>query len=85
MDTKPKKEKLVVILQESLLASIIKDVLAFGMFGGLMYFNHRVLSGNGWIDFVFILIVLMYTASKNLSTVYSGPKDGAIKWLQDKE
>lgn len=85
MDTKPKKEKLVVILQESLLASIVKDIFTFGMFGGLLYFNHRVLSGNGWIDFVFILIVFMYLASKNLSTVYSGPKDGAIRWLQGKE
>jgi len=79
-----KQDKLVVILQESVIASLIKDAGTFLLFGGLMYFNHRVLAGNGWIDFVFILIVFMWLSSRNMSKVFTGPKSEAIKWLQDK-
>lgn len=83
MSDKPKK--LVVILQESVIASVIKDAVSFLMFGGLMYFNHRVLNGNGWIDFIFIVIVFLWLAGRNSSQVFSGKRDEAIKWLQDKE
>jgi hypothetical protein len=79
-----KQDKLVVILQESVIASLIKDAGTFLLFGGLMYFNHRVLAGNGWIDFVFILIVFMGLSGRNMSKVFTGPKSEAIKWLQDK-
>jgi hypothetical protein len=83
MSDKPQKE--VVILQESVVASLIKDAGTFVLFGGLMYFNHRVLAGNGWIDFIFILIVFMWLASRNMSQVFTGKRADAIKWLQDKE
>jgi hypothetical protein len=80
-----KQEKLVVILKESVVASLIKDAGTFLLFGGLMYFNHKVLSGNGWIDAIFILIVIIWLSSLNLSTVYKGNVEGAIKWLGDKK
>ncbi len=82
MESKP--QKLIVILSESVTASLVKDAGTFLLFGGLMYFNHRVLSGNGWLDFLFILIVILWLSSRNLSTVYRGDKTGAVKWLEDK-
>lgn len=79
-----KPQKLVVILKESVAASLIKDAGTFLLFGGLMYFNHRVLDGHVLIDLVFILIVFLWLSSLNLSTIYKGDKAGAVKWLQDK-
>ena len=78
-----KKQKIFIIINESVVGSVVKDIVTFGMFGGLMYFNHKVLSGNGWIDAIFILIVVLYLQAKNLSTVFSGKREDAIKWLQE--
>ena len=38
----------VVIINESVVGSIVKDLVTFSMFAGLLYFNHKVLSGNAW-------------------------------------
>lgn len=80
-----KKEKLVIILQESVAASLIKDAGTFVLFGGLMLFNHRVLNGNGWLDFLFIVIVILWLMGRNSSQVYKGDKAGAVKWLEGKD
>lgn len=80
-----KQEKLVIILKESVVASLIKDAGTFALFGGMLWFNHRYLDGNGWLDAIFIIIVVIWLSSLNLSTVYKGSKEGAVKWLQDKE
>ena len=42
-----KQEKYAVVVNENVTASVIKDVITFAMFAGLMYFNHAVLDGNG--------------------------------------
>lgn len=83
MTQKPKK--LIVILQESVASSLVKDAGTFLMFGGLMYFNHRILDGHVLIDLVFIGIVFMWLAGRNHNTVYKGSKAGAVKWLQSKD
>lgn len=80
-----KQEKLVIILNESVTASLIKDAGTFLLFGGLMYFNHRALAGNVLIDLVFIVIVIMWLAGRSSSKAYSGPISGAKKWLEDKD
>jgi len=79
-----KQEKLVIILQESVVGSIIKDAVTFLMFGGLMYFNHKVLDGNGWIDAIFILFVLMWLQGLKSGRAFSGNCEDAIKWLENK-
>ena len=83
MNEKP--EKLAVVINETIIGSIIKDFVSFLMFGGLMYFNHAALNGNGWIDLAFILIVFLWLASRNSKSVFKGTKLEAIKWLQEKE
>lgn len=85
MNENKKQEKLVVVLRESVVASLVKDAGTFLLFGGMLYFNHRVLDGNGWIDAIFIIFVLLWLSTLNLSTVYKGDKAGAVKWLQEKE
>lgn len=79
-----KNNKLIIILSESVTASIIKDIVTFLMFGGLMYFNHTVLDGNGWIDFIFIVFVYMWLAGLKSGQVFKGSKSDAIQWLNDK-
>lgn len=83
--SKSKPRKLVVIINESLLASIIKDTVSTGSMIGLMIVNHRYLSGSAWIDGIFILIVIIWLSSLNLSTVYKGNVEDTIEWLGDKK
>jgi len=79
-----KEKKLIVILNESVIGSLLKDAGSFILFGGLMLFNHTYLSGNGWIDAIFILIVILWLSTRNSARVFSGSKEDAIKWLQEK-
>ena len=80
MNDKPRSE--VIIVQESIIESIIKDVMTFAMFGGLLWFNHAYLSGSTIIDILFIALVLIVLITKKSSIVFSGTKKDAIKHLQ---
>lgn len=80
-----KKETQVIILSESVAASIIKDSITFFMFAGLMYFNHKVLSGSTFIDVLMIILGMLMLSSRKSSRVYNGSKQGAIKWLEGGE
>lgn len=71
----------VVIVNENVIGSIVKDIVTFALFAGLMWFNHACLNGSTWIDLAFILFVFLWLLSKRSSQVYSGSKEGAIKWL----
>ncbi len=79
------KETLVIIIQESVLKSVIKDVGTFSMFAGLMWFNHQYLAGSTFIDFLFIVCVILFLISRNSSSVFKGKPKDAIKYLADKE
>ena len=61
------KETEIIVVQESVIASLVKDTVTYGMIMGLMYFNHRYLNGNAFIDVLFIFIIL-------LSIVVNGSK-----------
>jgi len=80
MNDKP--EKLVVVINENIIVSVVKDIFTFGMFAGLMYFNHQYLDGNGWIDMAFILFVFLFLTARSSKSVFRGTKSEAIKWLQ---
>lgn len=82
--SKSKPRKLVVIINESLLASIIKDTVSTGSMIGLMVINHRYLSGSAWIDGIFIIMIMVWIASFNSAEIYRGSKKGAIDWLKGK-
>jgi len=75
--------KEILVINESIIGSIIKDSFTFLMFAGLLYFNHKVLSGNAWIDFAFILMVLLFLIGRSQRSVFRGTKDQAIKHLKE--
>lgn len=79
--------KEVVIIEENWIKSVIKDVFTFGMFAGLMYFNHVYLSGNWFIDVLFMTCVILFLLSRNSKSVHRfNNREEAVKWLtKDKE
>ena len=79
-----KEQKLVVIVNESVVASLIKDIGTFLLFAGLLYFNHKYLSGNVIIDLLFIIVVILLLVGRNSESVFKGSKLDAIKWLENK-
>lgn len=78
------KETVVVILQESVTKSLIKDLGTFILFAGLLLFNHQYLAGSTFVDFLFILIVILFLTARKSSGVYNGDVKGAKKFLEDK-
>ena len=78
-------EKYAVVIQESVIASVIKDAVTFVMFAGLMYFNHEYLAGSTWVDMAFILFVFLWLLGKGSKNVFKGNISDSIKWLQSKE
>mgnify|MGYP000148816807 CR=1 FL=1 len=76
--------RLVVVIEESVVSSLIKDAGTFLMFAGLLYFNHKYLSGSVLIDALFIILAIMTLAVSRSSVVFKGNKRDAIEWLKDK-
>ena len=79
-----KEEKYAAVIQENVIASIIKDAVTFVMFAGLMYFNHEYLAGSTWVDMAFILFVFLWLSAKGSKNVFNGSIDESIKWLESK-
>lgn len=77
-----KNEKTYIVLSESVVDSVIKDVFTFLMFTGLLYFNHKVLSGSTVVDVLFILMVLMFLAAKRGKRYFEGSREEAVKFLE---
>lgn len=78
-----KNEKTYIVISESVTKSVIKDVFTFLMFAGLLYFNHKVLSGSTLIDVLFILLVLMFLTAKRGKRYFEGSKEETIKFLSE--
>lgn len=72
----------IIIIQESVIGSIIKDTFTFAMFAGLMYFNHKYLAGSTFIDVLFIVCVILWLSSKKSSSVFKGTKKEAFEKLR---
>lgn len=80
-----KNHKIIVITGESVLNSIIKDTFTFLMFAGLLYFNHKILSGSTVVDVLFILMALVFLVAKKSEQYFEGTKEEAIKFLSESE
>lgn len=59
-----KNKREILYFRESALQSIISDTFMYAGMLGLMYFNHKVLSGSGFVDGIFILIMLLSGMSR---------------------
>ena len=50
-------EKEWIVLQKATpIVGVLEDIFSFGGFIAVLWFNHAYLSGNGWIDFLFIIL-----------------------------
>lgn len=75
--------KEVIVIEESLIGSVIKDVFTFGMFAGLLYFNHEYLGGSTIIDLAFVICVIIFLLGRNSKAVHRfTSKKEAIKHLE---
>lgn len=79
------KETIVVILQGSVTKSLIRDLVTFLLYAGLMLFNHQYLAGSTLIDLLFIIMVTMWLVGLRSSNLYNGDLKGAKKFLDSKE
>lgn len=70
-----------IVINESLMSSIIKDIVTFSMFAGLLLFNHHLLGGSTVVDVMFIILTLGFLASKHSKTRFEGTKKEVIKFL----
>lgn len=50
------KKEYLVIYKPNALVSVLEDIFTFGGFVMVLWFNHRYLNGNGWLDFLFIIL-----------------------------
>ena len=80
-----KNHKIIVITGESVLNSIIKDTFTCLMFAGLLYFNHKILSGSTVVDVLFILMALVFLVAKKSEQYFEGTREEAIKFLSESE
>ena len=76
------ERKQIVIVEESVVSSLIKDIFTFTLFGGLLFFNHKYLSGSTLIDVLFIICIILLLAGRASKDVFKGSKEDAIKWLE---
>ena len=74
----------IIVIHETIIESIIKDIVTFLMFAGLMYFNHKVLAGSTVIDVLFIFMVIAFIQTKGSKKFcFCTPKE-AFKFLKEK-
>lgn len=72
-----------IVINESVVGSIIKDIVTFLMFAGLLLFNHWFLGGSTIVDVMFIILILGFLAGKHSKTRFEGTKEEAIKYLSE--
>lgn len=75
------QKKLVIIMEESVFKSFIKDAMTFCLFAGLLWFNHRYLSGSLLIDMSFIILVILFLISRSSEAVFRGKPEEAINYI----
>jgi hypothetical protein len=74
-----------IVINESVIGSIIKDVVTFLMFAGLLLFNHWFLSGSTVIDVMFIVLTLGFLAGKHSKIRFEGTREEIINYLRNEE
>lgn len=85
MDNKNNNQVKYIVVHESTISSIFKDIFTFLMFAGLLMFNHQLLGGSTVVDVMFIILVLLCLAGKKSKNYFSGTKEEVIKYLQDQK
>ncbi|RAN77981.1 hypothetical protein B5P43_18290 [Bacillus sp. SRB_336] len=58
-----KEREIVMITRAHGIVSILEDTFTFSGFIVVLWFNHAYLSGNGWLDAMFVLLWISTVAS----------------------
>ena len=74
-----------IVINDSVVGSVIKDIVTFLMFAGLLLFNHQFLNGSTVIDTLFIILVLLWLAGKRSKNYFTGTKEEVIKYLSEEK
>ena len=74
-----------IVINESVIGSIIKDIVTFSMFAGLLLFNHWLLGGSTAVDVMFIILTLGFLAGKRSKTRFEGTKEEVIEYLSEEK
>ena len=72
-----------IVINESAMGSIVKGIVTFSMFAGLLLFNHHLLGGSTVVDVMFIILTLGFLAGKHSKTRFEGTKEEVIKYLSE--
>lgn len=82
MDNKNNNQVKYIVVHESTISSMFKDIFTFLMFAGLLLFNHQFLNGSTVIDILFIILVLLWLAGKRSKNYFTGTREEVIKYLK---
>lgn len=85
MDNKNNNQVKYIVVHESTISSMFKDIFTFSMFAGLLMFNHQLLGGSTVVDVMFIILVLLFLAVKKSKNYFTGTKEEAIKYLSEEK
>lgn len=79
-----RKRSEIIVVSDGFWVGVIGDIIMYGLMCGLLWFNHRYLSGSGFLDIVFVLIIIMAVTSKFSSLRHDfNSKEEAISWLKE--
>ena len=85
MDNKNNNQVKYIVVHESTISSMFKDIFTFSMFAGLLMFNHQLLGGSTVVDVMFVILVLLWLAGKKSKNYFAGTKEEAIKFLSEEK
>ena len=76
----------IVIHKPSFVVSLLEDIFSFGGFVLVLWFNHRYLNGNGWLDALFVILWISTVAGMQSRRYHQFTNIAdAIKYLEGKK
>jgi hypothetical protein len=77
------EKPILIIKKPNTFLSLVEDVFTFGGWIALLWFNHMVLDGNGWLDFLFVILWLMTVGQAQSHRVKRfATSMEAVEWLK---
>lgn len=77
------EKEYIVLRKAHPVIGVLEDIFTFGGFILLLWFNHRYLNGNGWLDFLFIILWISNVVGMQSRRYHKfRTADEAIKYLE---
>jgi hypothetical protein len=74
-------KKIIIVTRESIIESVIKDIFSMIFLGALFYFNQHFIGGSYFVNFLIIVMILIYVIKyTNSSKVqsYTGASNATL-------